>query len=353
MSAAKSLLADSPEPPWYTPGASPKRRPPTPKEAQSHWQKSNRGTSKGLSLILALVVLMSGFAYFAHVTLTGDTGSYDVETSGDAPHKQFLDKAKAGSPAHGGFFSGGNGDPGKGRERVNAMKDLLDEHMGRKEEKQKQDEEEEDDEDDKEGPGTINQASVGKANAKDKDEGREREVKKEAKRLTKKKNQEEHIELSKAEPKVHNYHPNVSPRPGTDISTSQNQLSILRCPNQSKCIVPELQLKPINKIYLCKHPVRHGVRFYFLIREGLLLHPNVVLVDEEHVEEADYVFYLPGSSPWHRTECTNSSLADKLIVMDEFDGHNLFYPFKSKEEVKEVYVPFDCLYSLSLYPLII
>ena len=94
------------------------------------------------------------------------------------------------------------------------------------------------------------------------------------------------------------------------------------------------------------------VCFYFLIREGLLLHPNVVLVDEEHVEEADYVFYLPGSSPWHRTNA-NSSLADKLIVMDEFDGHNLFYPFKSKEEVKEVYVPFDCLYSLSLYPLII
>ena len=63
--------------------------------------------------------------------------------------------------------------PGEGEERPNAMKDLLDEHMGRKEEKQKQDEEEEDDEDDKEGPGTINQASVGKANAKDKDEGRE------------------------------------------------------------------------------------------------------------------------------------------------------------------------------------
>ena len=62
-----------------------------------------------------------------------------------------------------------------------------------------------------------------------------------------------------------------------------------------------------------------------------------MLVDEEHVEDADYVFYLPGSSPWHRTECTNSSLADKLIVMDEFDGHNLFYPFKTKEEVKAVY----------------
>ena len=44
-----------------------------------------------------------------------------------------------------------------------------------------------------------------------------------------------------------NYHPRMSPRPGTDISL-QNQLSALRCPNQSACIVPELQLEVPLKV---------------------------------------------------------------------------------------------------------
>ena len=324
MSAAKSLGSDSPEAPWYTPSPL-KRRPPTPKEVQSYFQKSGRGgITKGVSLILALVLLMACFSYFSHLTLTR-TNPF-VEGEGDSPFKQSLDKARGG-----GFSWEGNEGTGKGEERVHDIKNLLEEHQGRKDEFEKKKKEGDDGKDDEES-GT-GKSSVGKKDANE----RRAVVKKDAKRLNKRKNQEEHIELSKVEPKVHNYHPDVSPRPGTDISGSQNQLSILRCPNQSKCIVPELQLKPKNKIYLCKHPVRHGVRFYFLIREGLLLHPNVVLVDEEHVEEADYVFYLPGSSPWHRTECTNSSLADKLIVMDEFDGHSLFYPFKTKEEVKAVY----------------
>ena len=95
-------------------------------------------------------------------------------------------------------------------------------------------------------------------------------MKKEAKRLTKKKNQEEHIELSKAEPKVQLSECESSTR--YRHFYMQNQLSILRRPNQSKCIVPELQLKPINKIYLCKHPVRHGV-LLFLDQRGTTAPP--------------------------------------------------------------------------------
>ena len=135
---------------------------------------------------------------------------------------------------------------------------------------------------------------------------------------------------------INAYHPQISPRVGSDISES-HQLSLLLCPNQSKCIVPELQLEIKLKIYFCKHPVRQGVRFHFLMSEGLLLHPNVELVEEADMHTADYVIYLPGSAPWHKTECTNISLASKMIVMDEFDGHTLFAPRKTKEELVQVY----------------
>jgi hypothetical protein len=90
---------------------------------------------------------------------------------------------------------------------------------------------------------------------------------------------------------ISRYHPLYSPRNGTDISAS-NQFAVLMCPNQSKCIVPELQLKVKYKIYMCKHPTKQGVRFYFLTREGLLLHPNVEMVTD--ISTADYVVYLPG-----------------------------------------------------------
>ena len=46
------------------------------------------------------------------------------------------------------------------------------------------------------------------------------------------------------------------------------------------------------KVYYCKHPVRYGVRFYYLVREGLLLHPNVDFTHD--IEAADYIVYLPG-----------------------------------------------------------
>ena len=138
-------------------------------------------------------------------------------------------------------------------------------------------------------------------------------------------------------PAALNYHPHRSPRNGTDISTEAHQMALLRCPNQSKCIVPELQLKVPLKIYYCRHPVRSGVRFYFLMREGLLLHPNVQLLEERDMHLADYVIYLPGSAPWHKTECTNISLAKKMIVLDEFDGPTLFFPRPSSKEVIEAY----------------
>ena len=133
-----------------------------------------------------------------------------------------------------------------------------------------------------------------------------------------------------------------SPRKGTDISDS-HQLTLLTCPNQSKCIVPELQLQRKFRVYFCKRPVNYGVRFYFLAREGLLLHPNVVLIDEKKIKEADFIIYLPGSSPWHKSECNDSSLARKLIVLDEGDGHQIFNPYGSYEDMAKKIPQFDRL----------
>lgn len=107
-------------------------------------------------------------------------------------------------------------------------------------------------------------------------------------------------------------HPNISPRKGTDISEGKH-IEILQCPNQSSCIVPELQLLEKTKVYFCKHPVRGGVRFYFLTREGLLLHPNVILVDESEIDTAEYIIYLPGSAPWGKSEVCYDCLLDHMI----------------------------------------
>ena len=132
------------------------------------------------------------------------------------------------------------------------------------------------------------------------------------------------------------YHPFVSPRKGSDINSDQ-QIALLKCKNQSQCIVPELQLREKVKVYMCKHPVKGGVRFYFLMREGLLLHPNVLMLEQHDMHLADYVIYLPASAPWHKTECTNVSLASKMIVMDEHDGPTLFHPRKTLQEVIKDY----------------
>jgi hypothetical protein len=126
---------------------------------------------------------------------------------------------------------------------------------------------------------------------------------------------------------------------GTDIS-EQFYTEILKCPNQSRCILPYLQLTHKMNIYLCKHPIRSGVRFYYLVKEGFLLHPQVNLVSESDIHLADYIIYLPGSAPWHKTECTNTSYAKRLIVLDEFDGHApLFAPRPTKEAMVAAYGP--------------
>ncbi len=131
-------------------------------------------------------------------------------------------------------------------------------------------------------------------------------------------------------------HPQISPRSGTPIGFEFAE-NILACKNQSQCIVPELQLVPKLKIYLCSHPVRQGVRFYFLTREGLLLHPHVELVNFAEVNTADFIVYLPGSAPWHRTECNDTMFADRLIVLDEFDGHAAFAPMGKKQDLVNAY----------------
>ena len=43
----------------------------------------------------------------------------------------------------------------------------------------------------------------------------------------------------------------------------------------------------------------------------------------------------------HKTECSNTSFANKLIVLDEFDGHSNFAPFKNKEERHKHYPVVD------------
>jgi hypothetical protein len=58
------------------------------------------------------------------------------------------------------------------------------------------------------------------------------------------------------------------------------------------CIQPYLQLQRTFDVYYCKH-VGHGVRFYFLVKEGLLLHPNLRFVDDGN--KADVVVVSPGS----------------------------------------------------------
>jgi hypothetical protein len=92
----------------------------------------------------------------------------------------------------------------------------------------------------------------------------------------------------------------TSPSNGTDVLS--DPVNVVRCFNQTMCIQPYLQLQRSYDIYMCKH-IDYGVRFFFLVREGLLLHPNVRLVDSP--ETAELIVYLPGSSAWSKSECGN------------------------------------------------
>jgi hypothetical protein len=107
------------------------------------------------------------------------------------------------------------------------------------------------------------------------------------------------------------------------------------CSAESHCIRPILQVKVQFRVYMCKNTVRSGARFYFLIYDGLSKHPAVELVNT--TTDADFVFYLPSSSPWHKTECTDKSLADRLIVLDEADGVHLYSPRRNHSELEKAY----------------
>lgn len=92
----------------------------------------------------------------------------------------------------------------------------------------------------------------------------------------------------------------TSPSNGTDIL--KDAISLIRCANQTQCIHPAFQLVIQYRIYLCRH-INYGVRFYYLVREGLLLHPNVIMVNQ--IEQSDLIVYLPGSSDWSKSECSS------------------------------------------------
>jgi hypothetical protein len=112
-----------------------------------------------------------------------------------------------------------------------------------------------------------------------------------------------------------------SPSNGTDVIT--HPIAVIKCANQTLCVSPKLQLQEMYDVYYCKH-LGHGVRFYFLVKEGLLLHPNIRLVDD--INTAQVIVYLPVSAPWDKSECSDLKLKSKTIVLDEGDGQQLFDP---------------------------
>lgn len=114
----------------------------------------------------------------------------------------------------------------------------------------------------------------------------------------------------------------TSESPPLSLSFHEMQ-QMISCNNQTQCIQPYLQLKNTYNVYYCKH-VGHGVRFYYLAREGLLLHPKIRLV--ENIADADVIIYLPESAPWHKTECNNPLYWNKTIVLDEGDHPPIFEP---------------------------
>jgi hypothetical protein len=100
-----------------------------------------------------------------------------------------------------------------------------------------------------------------------------------------------------------------------------NPIALIKCKNQTQCITPYLQLKRSFNVYFCKH-IGHGVRFYFLVREGLLLHPRINLVSNPN--DAEVIVYLPESANWAKSECSKPEYVNKTLVLDEGDGPQLF-----------------------------
>ena len=124
----------------------------------------------------------------------------------------------------------------------------------------------------------------------------------------------------------------TSPAKGTDIT--KNPIDLIKCHNQSSCIMPELQLREKYKVYYCAR-TSYGVRFYYLVREGLLLHPNIQLV--QNIDEADVIVYLPVSSPWEKSECGHEKYYSKLLVLDEGDGPHIFDPDNAPKQWNILY----------------
>ena len=117
---------------------------------------------------------------------------------------------------------------------------------------------------------------------------------------------------------------NILPDQGiNDLSSnSVEDIGLLKCSNQTRCISPILQLQRVYNVYLCKH-INYGVRFFYLAKEGLLLHPKVRLVSRP--EDAELIIYLPVSSEWTKSECSKSEYSSRLVVLDEGDGQGAYY----------------------------
>lgn len=129
-----------------------------------------------------------------------------------------------------------------------------------------------------------------------------------------------------------------------EATEMQKPASLIRCSNQTRCLSPILQIKKKYKLYFCKHK-NHGVRFYYLAREALLLHPHVILT--ETPEEAEYIIYLPVSADWSKTECNNPAYMNKTIIMDEGDYPSLFEP--SRPELQRIHALYPKLAERKTY----
>jgi hypothetical protein len=111
--------------------------------------------------------------------------------------------------------------------------------------------------------------------------------------------------------------------PAYEDYSDQQLTQLIHCPNQTICLSPVLQLQRPYNVYFCKH-IANGVRFYYLVREGLLLHPQIHLIEDMFA--ADVIVYLPESARWHRSECRDPRVRHKMVVLDEGDGPQMFVP---------------------------
>jgi hypothetical protein len=73
------------------------------------------------------------------------------------------------------------------------------------------------------------------------------------------------------------------------------------------------------------------VRFFFLVKEGLLQHPKITLVSTPEV--AEVIVYLPESAAWSKSECNRPEFHSRLLVLDEGDGPQLFESDSGKSQL--------------------